>query len=211
MKYNNYFQLNPSLILVVVGFFLFSFFFNFNILSAYAEKIFNTCNCMLDSIYQDTMVGLTLPKVNIIKTESITSQTEGNLNWNAIKSAPMFGIKINDFFITNLTKGTAATVALNTININRNETLGMEIIGGAIPEETKLEILHAAIQEDGRLYDSIVQGEKLYEYSLDTTNKSVQFNFHENGTYLLLIELKYNNINSGSVLTAIYELILKVA
>ena len=45
---------------------------------------------------------------------------------------------MNYFYLGNFSSGTAATVALNTIDVKPNESLGIKISGGTIPAVTNI-------------------------------------------------------------------------
>ena len=48
------------------------------------------------------------------------------------------GVLMNYFYLGNFSSGTAATVALNTIDVKPNESLGIKISGGTIPTVTNI-------------------------------------------------------------------------
>jgi len=76
---------------------------------------------------------VTIPGVRLLKHETLLSQTEGGLSWIAIKPTHLMSILMKDFSLGNFSSGTGATVALNTINVSPNESLGVKISGGTLP------------------------------------------------------------------------------
>ncbi len=89
------------------------------------------CNCMIDYTTgghsNDNTTGITIPGVRLLKHETLLSQTEGGLSWIAIKPTHLMSILMKDFSLGNFSSGTGATVALNTINVSPNESLGVKI------------------------------------------------------------------------------------
>ncbi len=79
--------------------------------TAYAQTLSRgaTCNCIIDLTtnssghYSNNITGLTIPKVKLLKNETLLSQTEGRLSWQAIKSTQLMGILMNGIFLGNFT------------------------------------------------------------------------------------------------------------
>ena len=204
---------------------------------AYAQTVplGNTCNCIIDYTtnghdINNNITGITIPKVRLLKNETLQSQTEGRLNWIAVKPVQLMGILTKDFFLGNFSGGTSATVALNTINVRPNESLGVQITGGNIPSVIKGEILKADVNENGTLGEIKTSGKKIIEFPLEynkslpkslSGKNSFTVSLSEPGYYLLLISLTYNNnfmkINKDiksqqtkNSLIPIYETLLKL-
>src|SRR5919198_2401294 len=203
---------------------------------AYAQTVprGNNCNCIIDYTTSghdnNNITGITIPKVRLLKNETLQSQTEGRLNWIAVKPIQLMGILTKDFFLGNFSGGTSATVALNTINVRPNESLGVQITGGNIPSMIKGEILKADVNENGTLGEIKTSGKKIIEFPLEynkslpkslSGKNSFTVSLSEPGYYLLLISLTYNNnfmkINKDiksqqtkNSLIPIYETLLKL-
>jgi len=160
------------------------------------------CNCTLDYLLPNTvnLTSITIPKVSIVLNESITSQTEGQLTWNAVKAAQLMNMITDKFLFGNFTSGTAATVALNLVNAKPNESYGVQINGGTIPNSAKAEVLKASVNENGTLKE-IKAREKVAEYQLEydktkklgSTKSSFSLGLQEPGFYLLIITLNYDS------------------
>jgi hypothetical protein len=181
------------------------------------------CNCILDSTtYASTpsnnMTGLTIPRVKLIKNETLESKTEGHLTWNTLKDTQLLGLLSENFFLGNFSRGTGASVALNTLKVKQNESLGIQITGGRTPAQVKAEIIKATVNKNGTLGEIKTLGPKVAEipiqYDKATKKPTLDKNSFpvkvpEHGDYLLLIELTYNNKNQPSKhLIAAYELVL---
>ena len=197
---------------------------------AFAERVSSSpCNCILDVInnshnynHNNTIAYLTIPKVKIIKNESLESQTEGHLSWKAVRSIQLMGIITENFFLGNFSSGTASSVALNTLNVKRNESLGVQIASGTIPTKFRAEVIKAAVNKNGTLDEIKTIGKKIVEFPFEFNNtinksssdiKSITVNASEQGNYLLLISLTYNSSNKNQEtkpLLAIYETVLTI-
>ena len=192
------------------------------------------CNCILDSTsYASTpynnLTGLTIPSVDLLKNETVVSATEGNLSWITEKGTELLGVLSENYFLGNFSRGTGRTVALNTLDIKQNESLGVEVSGGSIPDHMKAEIIQASVDRNGTLAEITTIGPKiaevpiLYDETLEepTSDKnSLKVNVPTSGDYLLLVELSYDNKNqtsssssslsSSKPLTLVYETVLVV-
>ncbi len=191
------------------------------------------CNCILDSTsYASTpynnLTGLTIPSVDLLKNETVVSATEGNLSWITEKGTELLGVLSENYFLGNFSRGTGRTVALNTLDIKQNESLGVEVSGGSIPDHMKAEIIQASVDRNGTLAEITTIGSKiaevpiLYDETLEepTSDKnSLKVNVPTSGDYLLLIDLSYDNKNqtssssslsSSKPLTLVYESVLVV-
>jgi hypothetical protein len=190
------------------------------------------CNCILDSTsYASTpynnLTGLTIPSVDLLKNETVISATEGNLSWITEKGTELLGVLSENYFLGNFSRGTGRTVALNTLDIQQNESLGVEVSGGSVPDHMKAEIIQASVDRNGTLAEIITTGSKiaevpiLYDETLEeaTSDKnSLKVNVPTSGDYLLLVELSYDNKNqtsssslsSSKPLTLVYETVLVV-
>src|SRR5262245_11757434 len=190
------------------------------------------CNCILDSTsYASTpynnLTGLTIPSVDLLKNETVVSATEGNLSWITEKGTELLGVLSENYFLGNFSRGTGRTVALNTLDIQQNESLGIEVISGSVPDQMKAEIIQASVDRNGTLAEITTIGSKiaevpiLYDETLEepTNDKnSLKVNVPTSGDYLLLVELSYDNKNqtsssslsSSKPLTLVYETVLVV-
>jgi hypothetical protein len=191
------------------------------------------CNCILDSTsYASTpynnLTGLTIPSVDLLKNETVVSATEGNLSWITEKGTELLGVLSENYFLGNFSRGTGRTVALNTLDIKQNESLGVDVSGGSIPDHMKAEIIQASVDRNGTLAEITTIGSKiaevpiLYDETLEepTSDKnSLKVNVPTSGDYLLLIDLSYDNKNqtssssslsSSKPLTLVYESVLVV-
>jgi hypothetical protein len=214
--------------------------------SAYGQTVLQGagCNCIIDYTSSghsgNNITGITVPKVKLLKNGTFQSQTEGPISWIAIKSTQLMGILSKDLFLGNFTgSGTSSTVALNTINVRPNESLGVQISGGTIPAAVvKGEIVEANVNVNGTLGEIKTVGSKTIQFGLHyskAVKKSVLgvnrflVNVKEPGSYLLLISLSYNmksnsnNSNNANntfnfikneqtryPLIAVYESVLKI-
>jgi hypothetical protein len=191
------------------------------------------CNCILDSTsYASTpynnLTGLTIPSVDLLKNETVVSATEGNLSWITEKGTELLGVLSENYFLGNFSRGTGRTVALNTLDIKQNESLGVEVSGGSVPDHMKAEIIQASVDRNGTLAEITTIGSKiaevpiLYDETLEepTDDKnSLKVNVPTSGDYLLLVELSYDNNNqttsssslsSSKPLTLVYETVLVI-
>jgi hypothetical protein len=187
------------------------------------------CNCVLDSTSYastpyDNLTGLTIPSVDLLKNETVVSATEGNLSWITDKGTELLGVLSENYFLGNFSRGTGRTVALNTLDIQQNESLGIEVSGGSVPDHMKAEIIQATVDKNGTLAEITTIGPKiaevpiLYDETLEvpTMDKnSLKVNVPAAGDYLLLLELSYDNKNQSSSLsssskplTLVYETVL---
>ena len=182
------------------------------------------CHCILDSTsYASTapnnLTGLTIPSVDLLKNETVISATEGSLSWITEKGTELLGVLSEDYFLGNFSRGTGKTVALNMLDVQRNESLGIEISGGSVPDQINAEIIPALVNKNGTLAEITTVGPKiwqipiLYDETLEepTINKNtLQVKVPNAGDYLLLVELSYNNENqtSSRPLTLVYETVL---
>jgi hypothetical protein len=181
--------------------------------SAYGQTVPQSCNCIIDYTSSghsnNNITGITIPGVKLLKNETYQSQTEGRLSSIAIKSTQLMGIRMKDFSLGNFSSGTGATVALNTINVRPNESLGIKISGGTIPSATAIkgEIVKANLNVNGTLGEIKTVGNNTIQFPLHYSKaikKSVLginkflVNVKEPGYYLLLISLGYNIKSSGN-------------
>ncbi len=188
--------------------------------TAYAQTLSRgaTCNCIIDLTtngsghYSNNITGLTIPKVKLLKNETLLSQTEGRLSWQAIKSTQLMGILMNGIFLGNFTgTGTSSTVVINTINVKPNESLGVQISGGTIPSPTavKGEIVKAEVNVNGTLGEMKTVANKTVQFHLHYNNaikksvlgiNSFLINVKEPGYYLLLVSLGYDVKSHSNIL-----------
>ena len=183
------------------------------------------CDCVLDStsyasVPSSNVTGLTIPSVDLLKKETVVSATEGNLSWITEKGTELLGVLSEDYFLGNFSRGTGRTVALNTLGIQQNESLGIDISGGSFPDQMKAEIIQASVDKNGTLADITTAGPKiaevpiLYDAALDepTMEKNrLNVSVPGPGDYLLLVELSYNSTSPSSIskpLTLVYETVL---
>jgi hypothetical protein len=146
--------------------------------SAYGERLQSGthCNCVIDYTttgqYNNNITGITIPGIRLLKNETLQSQTEGHLSWIAIKSTRLMGILTKDFSLGNFSSGTGATVALNTINVSPNESLGIKISGGTIPAAGAVrgEIVKAYVNVNGTLGEIRTAGNKTIQIPLHYSN-----------------------------------------
>jgi hypothetical protein len=187
--------------------------------SAYGQTLSHGvfCNCILDNTTMsgnnstsNNITGVTIPKVKLLKNETILSQTEGRLSWIALRSTQLMGILMKGYFLGNFTgTGTSSTVPLNIINLRQNESLGVQISGGTIPPPTavKGEIVKADVNVNGTLGEIKTIGNKTFQFPLHYTKvvKKPVFginrflvNVKEPGYYLLLFSLGFNIKSSNN-------------
>lgn len=182
------------------------------------------CNCVLDStsyasVPSNNVTGLTIPSVDLLKNETVVSATEGNLSWVTEKGTELLGVLSENYFLGNFSRGTGRTVALNMLDIQQNESLGIEVSGGSFPDSMKAEIIQASVDKNGTLAEITTIGPKvaeipiLYDETLEepTMDKNtLKINVPAAGDYLLLVELTYDNKSpsSSKPLTLVYETVL---
>jgi hypothetical protein len=195
----------------------------------------DTCNCTIDTTsyghLSKNISGITIPKVKLVKNESMDSQSEGHLTWKAIKPMQLMGILTNGYFLGNFSSGTSSTVALNTLNVKPNDTIGIQIGGGTNPTAAKAEIIKANVNANGTFEDIKTIG-KTVSSSLASHVKKIKSALNNNkllvgldphpSYYLLLVALTYGDgIKSASTiassgpktnhLVAIYQTVLRVS
>lgn len=170
------------------------------------------CDCILDSTSYasspyNNLTGLTIPSVDLLKNETVVSATEGNLSWITEKGTELLGVLSENYFLGNFSRGTGRTVALNMLDIQQNESLGIDVSGGTNPDHMKAEIIQASVDKNGTLAEITTIGPKiaeipiLYDESLEgpTAEKNtLKVNVPSAGDYLLLVELTYDNRNQSS-------------
>jgi hypothetical protein len=182
------------------------------------------CNCVLDStsyasVPSNNVTGLTIPSVDLLKNETVVSATEGNLSWVTEKGTELLGVLSENYFLGNFSRGTGRTVALNMLDIQQNESLGIEVSGGNFPDSMKAEIIQASVDKNGTLAEITTTGPKvaevpiLYDEALEepTMDKNtLKINVPSAGDYLLLVELSYDNKSPSlsKPLTLVYETVL---
>jgi hypothetical protein len=185
----------------------------------------SSCNCTMDYVSNagGNLTPVTMPRLNIVKNETLESQTEGTITWTGVKSAPLMNIFTDKFLLGNLSGGTSVTVALNTINITSNGFLGIQITGGSVPDRATAEILKASVNTNGTLRQ-VETSEKIAEFPLlhdkastkgSPANNNLALNISEPGYYLLLVSVSYdapgtNNMSEAKQLTGVYQSILRV-
>jgi hypothetical protein len=188
--------------LLVVGYLVLASSSHLNPIVVFAQTPSEHCNCTLDYLPPNTinLTSITIPKVSIVINESITSETEGELTWNAVKAAQLMNVVTDKFLFGNFTSGTAATVALNIITAKPNESYGVQINGGTIPNSAKAEYQLK--------YDKIKK--------LGSTKSGFSLDLQEPGYYLLLITLNYDsrdfNVETErqNPMSITYESVLKI-
>ena len=191
------------------------------------------CNCVLDStsyasVPSSNVTGLTIPSVDLLKNEMVVSATEGNLSWVTDKGTELLGVLSENYFLGNFSRGTGRTVALNMLDIKQNESLGIDVSGGSLPDGMKAEIIQASVDRNGTLAEITTVGPKvaevpiLYDKTLEepTTDKNnLKISVPAAGDYLLLVELSYDDkspsassssSSSSKPLTLVYETVLVV-
>lgn len=177
------------------------------------------CNCIMDLTNStighhsvNSITGITIPRLKLVKNETVLSQTEGRLSWIALKEGRLLGILMNGFFLGNFTgTGTSSTVPLNTIVVRSNESLGVQISGGTppAPGAIKGEIVKADLNVNGTLGEIKTVGAKPVLFPLQYNKalkkpvlgvNSFSINVKEPGYYLLLISLGYDVKSHGNIL-----------
>jgi hypothetical protein len=182
------------------------------------------CNCVLDStsyasVPSNNVTGLTIPSVDLLKNETVVSATEGNLSWVTEKGTELLGVLSENYFLGNFSRGTGRTVALNMLDIQQNESLGIEVSGGNFPDSMKAEIIQASVDKNGTLAEITTTGPKvaevpiLYDEALEEPimdKNTLKINVPSAGDYLLLVELSYDNKSPSlsKPLTLVYETVL---
>jgi hypothetical protein len=182
------------------------------------------CNCVLDStsyasVPSNNVTGLTIPSVDLLKNETVVSATEGNLSWVTEKGTELLGVLSENYFLGNFSRGTGRTVALNMLDIQQNESLGIEVSGGSFPDSMKAEIIQASVNKNGTLAEITTLGPKvaevpiLYDETLEEPTKdknTLKITVPAAGDYLLLVELSYDNKSPSlsKPLTLVYETVL---
>lgn len=179
-----------------------------------------SCNCIIDYTsggghLNNNITGLTIPKIILLKNQSIQDHTGGVPSRSIMaRSTQLMGIIAKGFFLGNFTGGPGATVALNTINVKPNESLGVKVFGGKIPKPTPIrgEIIGANTTANGQLAHVKLVGSKITQFQL-LYNKSVKkpvlginkflVDVKQPGYYLLLMSLGYNTKanNNSNLLT----------
>jgi hypothetical protein len=189
------------------------------------QPLFATdCNCTMDFVLNGgNLTPVSMPRVNIIKNETLESQTEGNITWTGVKSVPLMNIVTDNFLLGNLSGGTSVTIALNTINTTLNGNLGIQIAGGSIPNMAKAEIVKAMVNAN-RTLSQVQLSEKVLELPLlhnkmlnksSTANNILKLGISEPGYYLLVVSVAYDkksvdNLPDTKQLIGIYQSILRV-
>jgi hypothetical protein len=189
------------------------------------------CNCILDSTSyasapSSNVTGLTIPSVDLLKNETVVSATEGNLSWITDKGTELLGVLSDNYFLGNFSRGTGRTVALNMLDTKQNESFGIEVSGGSLPDQMKAEIIQASVDKNGTLAEIKTLGPRIaevpiaYDATLEepTSDKNrLNVNVPNPGDYLLLLELSYNGTgttsslsssSSSKPLTLVYETVL---
>ena len=168
-----------------------------------------SCNCIIDYTsngghLNKNVTGLTIPKIILLKNQTIQNHTGGvPLRSITARSTQLMGIITKWFFLGNFTGGPGATVALNTINVKPNESLGLKVFGGKIPKPTPVrgEIIGTNATANEQLAHVKLVGSKITQFQL-LYNKSVKkpvlgtnkflVEVKQPGYYLLLMSLGYN-------------------
>jgi hypothetical protein len=191
----------------------------------------SSCNCTLD--FLDNTSGFQMPKVKIIKKETMQSQTEGTLVWTESKQLATDGVIVGDIYLANQSAG--ALVDLNTIIVERNQPLSLEITGGTLPDIVRAEIVNPTIPMNGTglKIGDIKIGKKVSESTIlfnELMNEpmSNQNSFRvqvppEGGDMVLIVSLLYNSNNmnnntststalskSDPLITGIYKSVLSI-
>ena len=207
-------------------------FASYQIPSADAQSVpSGECNCILDSTSyasapSSNVTGLTIPSVDLLKNETVVSATEGNLSWITDKGTELLGVLSDNYFLGNFSRGTGRTVALNMLDTKQNESFGIEVSGGSLPDQMKAEIIQASVDKNGTLAEIKTLGPRIaevpiaYDATLEepTSDKNrLNVNVPNPGDYLLLLELSYNGTgttsslsssSSSKPLTLVYETVL---
>ena len=207
-------------------------FASYQIPSADAQSVpSGECNCILDSTSyasapSSNLTGLTIPSVDLLKNETVVSATEGNLSWITDKGTELLGVLSDNYFLGNFSRGTGRTVALNMLDTKQNESFGIEVSGGSLPDQMKAEIIQASVDKNGTLAEIKTVGPRIaevpiaYDATLEepTSDKNrLNVNVPNPGDFLLLLELSYNGTgttsslsssSSSKPLTLVYETVL---
>ncbi len=208
-------------------------FASYQIPSADAQSVpSGECNCILDSTSyasapSSNLTGLTIPSVDLLKNETLVSATEGNLSWITDKGTELLGVLSDNYFLGNFSRGTGRTVALNMLDTKQNESFGIEVSGGSLPDQMKAEIIQASVDKNGTLAEIKTVGPRIaevpiaYDATLEepTSDKNrLNVNVPNPGDFLLLLELSYNGTgttsslssssSSSKPLTLVYETVL---
>ena len=207
-------------------------FASYQIPSADAQSVpSGECNCILDSTSyasapSSNVTALTIPSVDLLKNETVVSATEGNLSWITDKGTELLGVLSDNYFLGNFSRGTGRTVALNMLDTKQNESFGIEVSGGSLPDQMKAEIIQASVDKNGTLAEIKTLGPRIaevpiaYDATLEepTSDKNrLNVNVPNPGDYLLLLELSYNGTgttsslsssSSSKPLTLVYETVL---
>ena len=208
-------------------------FASYQIPSADAQSVpSGECNCILDSTSyasapSSNVTGLTIPSVDLLKNETVVSATEGNLSWITDKGTELLGVLSDNYFLGNFSRGTGRTVALNMLDTKQNESFGIEVSGGSLPDQMKAEIIQASVDKNGTLAEIKTVGPRIaevpiaYDATLEepTSDKNrLNVNVPNPGDFLLLLELSYNGTgttsslssssSSSKPLTLVYETVL---
>jgi hypothetical protein len=164
--------------------------------------------------------------VDLLKNETVVSATEGNLSWITDKGTELLGVLSDNYFLGNFSRGTGKTVALNMLDTKQNESFGIEVSGGSLPDQMKAEIIQASVDKNGTLAEIKTLGPRIAEVPIayDTTleeptsdKNRLNVNVPNPGDYLLLLELSYNGTDttsslssssSSKPLTLVYETVL---
>jgi len=164
--------------------------------------------------------------VDLLKNETVVSATEGNLSWITDKGTELLGVLSDNYFLGNFSRGTGRTVALNMLDTKQNESFGIEVSGGSLPDQMKAEIIQASVDKNGTLAEIKTLGPRIaevpiaYDATLEepTSDKNrLNVNVPNPGDYLLLLELSYNGTgttsslsssSSSKPLTLVYETVL---
>jgi hypothetical protein len=183
------------------------------------------CNCTMDYVANTggNLTPVSMPRINIVKNETLDSQTEGSITWMGVKSVPLMNIISDKFLLGNLSGGTSVTIALNTINTTSNGTLGVQITGGSVPDIAKTEIVKAVVNANGTLRQ-VESTEKIAEFPLlhdkvlkksSSANNILRLDIPDAGYYLLVISVFYdarsvNSLPDAKQLIGVYQSILRV-
>ena len=192
-------------------------FASYQIPSADAQSVpSGECNCILDSTSyasapSSNLTGLTIPSVDLLKNETVVSATEGNLSWITDKGTELLGVLSDNYFLGNFSRGTGRTVALNMLDTKQNESFGIEVSGGSLPDQMKAEIIQASVDKNGTLAEIKTVGPRIaevpiaYDATLEepTSDKNrLNVNVPNPGDFLLLLELSYNGTGTTSSLSS---------
>jgi hypothetical protein len=186
------------------------------------------CNCTLD--FLDDNVGFELPNVKFIKNESMLSQTEGRLEWNETKQLALDGVLVSDVYLANQSSG--ALIDLNTISVEDNQLIRIEVTGGSQPDIVRAELLNlepTSLSETGLSLGDVIIGNKISDYIIhynktlnEPTLEENSFRVHipAQGEYMLILYLTYqksdvdnfttNNLTQNGYLTAVYKTFLSL-